>query len=129
MIQKIRHFASLASSYFREKSKLIRRSSEWGDLRDNFIKQNPTCAACGSKKHLQVHHIKPFHTNPELELKITNLITLCMDTNECHLKIGHGGSFKTYNPDVISDAQKYKKETNKAARTMIEESAKLKRKD
>ena len=42
----------------------------------------------------------PFHLDPALELDPTNLITLCMDEKECHLHIGHGGSFKQYNPEV-----------------------------
>ena len=62
------------------------------------------CIACGSEKHLQVHHIKPFHLHPELELEPSNLIVLCMDTNECHLKLGHGGSFKRENKNVLTDA-------------------------
>lgn len=45
------------------------RSSEWNKTRLNFIKENPFCAWCKSIKLLNVHHIKPFHTWPELELK------------------------------------------------------------
>jgi len=46
----------------------------------------------------------PFHLDPAKELDPTNLITLCMSKKECHLYIGHGGSFKQYNPNVRSDA-------------------------
>jgi hypothetical protein len=65
------------------------------------------CACCGSTKKLNVHHKKPFHLFPELELDLNNLITLCMD-KECHLKIGHGGDFKDYNPNVEEDCKKIK---------------------
>jgi 5-methylcytosine-specific restriction endonuclease McrA len=47
---------------------------------------------------VQVHHKKPFHLHPELELDPANLVTLCMtSSNECHLRIGHSGDFKAYN--------------------------------
>jgi hypothetical protein len=49
----------------------------------------------------------PFHVNPHLELDENNLITLCMDENECHLEIGHGDSWKCYNPHVEKDAKRY----------------------
>lgn len=61
--------------------------------------------ACGGVKLLQVHHKKPFHLDPSLELDLTNLITLCMGKAECHLLLGHGGSFKAYNPTIQADAE------------------------
>lgn len=42
----------------------------------------------------------PFNLDPSLELDPSNLITLCMGEKECHLHIGHGGSFKQYCPEV-----------------------------
>jgi hypothetical protein len=54
---------------------------------------------------LQVHHILPFHLNPQLELDPSNLITLCMGKLECHLIIGHGGDYKDYNPSVVKHAE------------------------
>ena len=46
--------------------------------------------------------------HPELELDPNNLITLCMGENSCHLDIGHGGSFRAYNQDVLDDAEKFR---------------------
>lgn len=80
-----------------------KRSSKWPKVEESFLKDNPTCAACGSTKHLNVHHKMPFHLDPSLELDPNNLITLCMD-KDCHLLIGHGDNFKAYNPDVQNDA-------------------------
>jgi len=77
------------------------RSSQWPKVRKQYIVKHPRCEACDSPKSLQVHHIIPVHTNPDKELDPTNLITLC---SRCHLRIGHGGSFKTYNPFVREDA-------------------------
>jgi len=79
------------------------RSPHWPSVQHHFIQKHPSCAACGSTQHLNVHHVQPFHLHPELELEESNLITLCMD-NDCHLLIGHGDSFKAYNPNVREDA-------------------------
>ena len=83
----------------------IERSPKWPHVEKLHLKLEPVCAACGSSKKLNVHHKKPFHLFPQLELDLNNLITLCMD-KECHVKIGHGGNFKDYNPDVAEDAAK-----------------------
>ena len=80
------------------------RSSKWDNVRDNFVKKHPTCAACGGDDNLQVHHIEPFHLAPEKELDISNLIVLCEEATRCHLKIGHLGSWRKINPNVIKDA-------------------------
>lgn len=83
----------------------MERSPKWPHVQKLHLKLEPTCAACGTTKKLNVHHKKPFHLFPELELDLHNLITLCMD-KECHIKIGHGDDFKHYNPDVDEDASK-----------------------
>jgi hypothetical protein len=105
MIAVIKHIANVAYSLVREYvSKRVARSDKWPSVRKAYLKANPVCAACGSSSFLQVHHIKPFRIEPNLELDPTNLITLCMSKNECHLTLGHGDDFKAYNPSVVSDA-------------------------
>lgn len=81
------------------------RSSKWKKIRQEFIKNHPVCAACGSTKDLEVHHIEPVHKNPDRELDPSNLITLC--SKYCHLAIGHLMDFKSYNKDIIKDAETY----------------------
>ena len=98
------HVLNVAKSLFREHQKATDRSPHWPTVEHQFRKGSPTCAACGSTKLIQVHHVKPFHMHPELELELTNLISLCMGPNECHLKIGHGDNFKDANPNVREDA-------------------------
>ena len=94
-------------SFFTKKEELFgSRSYEWSKIINEFLKENPTFAACRRNKKLEIHHIKPFHLFPELELDLNNLITLCEDEKECHLKVGHGGNFKDYNPNVATDAAK-----------------------
>ena len=115
-------------SVIREKSKERSRSSHWKVVRDNFVKNNPACAACGSKTKLQVHHMQPFHLYPNLELSHDNLICLCMDVNECHLLIGHGDDYKCYNPNVKEDAARCLS-TPGIRKSIIEEAKKNRLKD
>jgi len=107
MLLKIKHDLRVFASRLREKKKEKQRSFKWAEVRDNFLFLNPNCAACGGTERLQVHHIIPFHVNEKLELDENNLITLCMGKNECHLEIGHGDSWKCYNPKVKDDAEKF----------------------
>src|SRR5579863_7210220 len=83
-----------------------KRSDKWPALRKKFL-AGKVCAVCGGKKKLEAHHIKPFHLFPALELDPSNLIALCEGNKEinCHLGIGHLGSFKSYNETVVTDAQ------------------------
>lgn len=83
------------------------RSPKWESVRKEWLANHKHCAACGSSEKLQVHHKKPFHLHPELELNAENLITLCEDPKglECHLKIGHLGNWKSFNPSVENDAR------------------------
>lgn len=83
------------------------RSSQWSLIRAAHLHRNPTCAVCGGKEKIEVHHIKPFHTNPELELDFKNLITLCEAGKNgivCHQAIGHLGNYRSINIDVNADA-------------------------
>lgn len=83
----------------------VPRSGHWEAVRNHHLKEHPTCAACGSRTNLQVHHIKPYHLFNELELEPTNLITLCMTPGMlCHLRVGHGGNWKSYAPDVVEES-------------------------
>ena len=98
----------------------MERSPHWPSVQDKHLKIHSTCASCGGNQNLNVHHKKPFHLFPELELEPTNLITLCMDGDkDCHIKLGHGGNFKAYNPDVEIDVAKVK-----ADFTLLESTAK-----
>ena len=83
------------------------RSNKWPEARKLHLLNNPTCAVCGGNTNLEVHHIRPFHLHPELELDQTNLITLCESGKNglnCHLAFGHLGNFKSFNTSVIEDA-------------------------
>jgi predicted TIM-barrel fold metal-dependent hydrolase len=89
-----------------EKEQGKTRSPHWPAVRALHLKNHPICEVCGGTSKLEVHHIKPFHLHPELELDPRNLISLCEGNKQlnCHLVIGHSGSFKKENPDVVADA-------------------------
>lgn len=82
------------------------RSSQWPVIEKQYLEKHPTCAGCGTTKHLQVHHKKPFHLFPQFELDINNLISLCEDSWLCHLHLGHSGDWRAYNPNVEEDTAK-----------------------
>lgn len=88
-----------------------RRSGKWPTVRKNFLLLNPRCAVCDGSRNLEVHHKKPFHVEPALELIFSNLITLCESKKSginCHLFVGHLGNFKNINPNVVEDAAFWK---------------------
>lgn len=86
---------------FLRKIRFAIRSPKWQQVRKKHLDKQNQCQFCGNSKNLEVHHIVPVHTNPELELDPDNLITLC-DKN-CHLLIGHLMNFKSWNPEVINE--------------------------
>jgi 5-methylcytosine-specific restriction endonuclease McrA len=77
------------------------RSPRWPRLRAVFLAACPCCAACGTRQGLEVHHVRPVHRFPHLELAWDNLLTLC---GRCHLFVGHLGSWDSWNPEVVGDA-------------------------
>lgn len=83
------------------------RSPHWDNVRKAYLKDHPICFICGTSKDLQVHHIRPFHLYPELELDPKNFITLCTSKYwgfNCHLVAGHAGNFRWENIHVVEDA-------------------------
>lgn len=81
------------------------RSGRWAAVRRQHLEREPSCVACGRSRSLDVHHIKPVHRYPELELDPGNLITLCSEP--CHLVHGHLLDWKRDNPHVREDAVRY----------------------
>jgi len=57
----------------------------------SFKRDNFTCVHCGSKKQLQVHHIKSYQYYPKLRTKVINGMTLC---KTCHRKTDNYGRKK-----------------------------------
>lgn len=80
--------------------------------------REPACMACGHRgRGLQVHHIKPFHLHPNLELDPNNLITLCeIKGREHHLLLGHLDDWESYNPNVRADVKHFHKKSDSQIR-------------
>jgi 5-methylcytosine-specific restriction enzyme A len=80
------------------------RSPLWTTVRRKHLKDEPNCQYCGGTDNLEVHHVKPYHLHPELELEQSNLITLCEEEGTlCHLKVGHLGNWRLVNVNVRLD--------------------------
>ena len=90
----------------------VKRSNQWPAVRKKFLETHKKCAICEGTKKLEVHHIKPFHLHPELELDPANLIVLCEDWSygiNCHLLVGHLGNYKNVNDTVLEDSRTWTK--------------------
>ncbi len=87
----------------------LARSPEWPRVAREHLLREPACAACGYRgPKLQVHHIKPFHLHPQLELDPRNLITLCaVKGREHHLLLGHLDEWESYNEHVRADVKRF----------------------
>jgi hypothetical protein len=94
------------SRHHRKTNFKLKRSNMWPAVRRKHLEMEPTCQGCGTKKELNVHHIRPFHLHPALELDHKNLITLC-EYHRCHLVFGHLCSWDSYNVNVRADAKAY----------------------
>lgn len=97
-----------------------RRSSHWPAVRAAHLRREPRCMVCGGTEHVQVHHVVPFHVDPDLELAPDNLLTLCEAKDRlCHYTFGHGYSWLQHNPNVRADVAAWAQRV-KAMRTVIE---------
>jgi 5-methylcytosine-specific restriction protein A len=81
------------------------RNPHWGSVRGEYLLAHPACAACGRTADLQVHHLKPFHLFPDLELDPDNLITLCEISGlNHHYLFGHLLDWHSWNTSAALDA-------------------------
>ena len=101
----LKRATGIVSGVLREKAKTTdpKRSSKWPTVRKHYLAKHPTCAACGGKVLVQVHHKIPFHEDASLELHEDNLISLCI-FKLCHSEIGHSGNYSFFNPMVSEHA-------------------------
>lgn len=73
-------------------SKRVTRTQRWKALRLQVIRRDEwKCVQCGDMRRLEVDHILPVKTHPELAFVLSNLQCLC---GSCHarktrLEVGH----------------------------------------
>ena len=107
--RRVDHGARIARRFGRE------RSPDWPRVAQEHLLREPACVSCGyTGQELQVHHIRPFHLYPDLELDPHNLITLCeVKGGEHHLLLGHLDDWGSYNLNVRYDVKRFHKENAK----------------
>ena len=97
-----------------------RRSPHWEAARAKHLRRESVCQACGGTQKLQVHHKRPFHLHPELELEDSNLITLCEKrSRDCHFHFGHFFNWSWFNPSVVEDAARFRQEREEARKRAV----------
>jgi hypothetical protein len=95
------------------------RSGQWPRVRDEHLQREGCCQVCGGKSELNVHHIRPYHLFPKLELDPDNLITLCEgSTVNCHILFGHLLNWASYNRHVVEDAKEWRSKIIQRPRTV-----------
>jgi 5-methylcytosine-specific restriction protein A len=77
----------------------VPRSPHWPAARKLHLRTSPTCTGCGTKHDLEVHHDKPYHLYPELELEQSNMVTVC---RWCHFVLCHDNNWSNYVVDCKS---------------------------
>jgi len=90
----------------------VARSPKWAKVRAAHLKAHPACEACGQRDALEVHHVQPFHLQPDLELDPANLMTLCGDP--CHIVHGHLMAWARYSPTARTDVRIFRANLEKA---------------
>ena len=89
--------------------KNLGRASGWSKLRREFLAEHPTCAACGTRKKLEVHHVESVSQAPDKELEKGNLLTLCEGSMKCHFVWGHLGSWRSINITARDDVAEFRR--------------------
>lgn len=108
----------LSSLFFKlpanERRLVFDRAAGWPAVRAQWLKDHPTCAACGRAADPRIvivpHHVVPVHVDPSRELYPDNLISLCEPSTPgpwgCHFWVGHLGDWRcvnTFSREVAKD--------------------------
>ena len=82
-----------------------KRHKDWPKFRKAHLKDHPRCEFCGKNDDLDLHHERPYHLYPELEMDPGNVMTACRHDHWiwCHL-----GDWKAWNPKVRDDAMYFR---------------------
>jgi 5-methylcytosine-specific restriction protein A len=87
-----RHPDVRVSPRWQRRSDAVIRSKRWQALRLAAKRRDGwACVTCGARGRLEVDHVKPVRTHPELAFELSNLQTLCPSchTRKTRVEIGH----------------------------------------
>lgn len=73
-------------------SKRVTATRRWQVLRQQILERDEwQCRCCGEQRRLEVDHIKPVRTHPELAFDPRNLQALCgrCHTRKTRIEVGH----------------------------------------
>jgi 5-methylcytosine-specific restriction endonuclease McrA len=86
---------------FRRHSAHITRSRGWPALRVAALRRDGfKCRACGSGGRLEIDHVEPVRTHPELAFDLANLQALCVACHSRKTRIECG--FSPPSPDRLA---------------------------
>ncbi len=91
LIFKLLNRPRLFKNKHQDNPRTLKHYRDWVNavkFRDEF-----TCLICGTKTDIQVHHLKPVKTHPELAMKMCNGVSLCQP---CHMRVHH-----SYTPEEL----------------------------
>jgi 5-methylcytosine-specific restriction enzyme A len=78
----------------------VRRDPRWAKESREWLAEHAECELCGHDaiEDLEVHHERPYHLFPELEMDRQYWHALCRRPHDCHRLWGHLSDFSLYNP-------------------------------
>lgn len=79
---------------------------------NTYRKQHPTCEITGSDKNIEIHHIVPVWSRPDLAADPDNFIALSASAHIHHI-YGHDKNFRTKYVENIKDIASKMKEIKK----------------
>ena len=87
----------------------IARDKRWAKESRQFLADNPHCVVCGTTDYCVVHHVKPFHLFPELEMDWRYWRTVCeTPSHNDHFAVGHLFNWSRYNQEFDELAKRIK---------------------
>jgi 5-methylcytosine-specific restriction endonuclease McrA len=97
---------------FKRHSAAVTRSRRWPALRVAALRRDGfKCRACGASGRLEIDHIEPVRTHPELAFDLSNLQALCAACHSRKTRIECG--FSPPSPDRLAWREAVKELSNR----------------
>ena len=88
-------------------SKRVTSTARWQVLRQAILERDGwKCRCCGSLRRLEIDHVKPVRTNPELAFDPANCATRCSSchTKKTRIECGHPAPLRSPARDAWAQA-------------------------